>query len=300
MKRLPLPVLFTVCGLALATAAPATAQDRPVAPPTPAPATPGETGATKVDKLAEWPTLKHSDVERVVSAVTQLKKPEAAAQELGKRTLLEIGAAAAPMLFGQVTDQAQNHNDRICAVLDELLGPSHAALLAREVKKPKVNLRRYLMLRLCRFTDAELLPVLAAGAKDKDPETAFYAALGTLALGQREGVAPVLAHAREHWKDTLPLLSELLPKVRSRETGTWVAEAIAKASVGEQIAGLRLLRWLGTKDHHLILRTYLQSGDHAILKETVNALRVIHGEAAIDNLDVFRTIEMAKEWRAKV
>jgi hypothetical protein len=300
-KFLSVSLLVGACLLAAGRATAANARPLPQNPPAqPAAGTQPATAPQKAEKLAEWPALKSGDVERVVNAVAQLKKPETEAQEGGKRTLLEIGPAAAPMLFGQVTDQAQNANDRIYPVLDDLLGASHAALLARETKKPKVNLRRYLVLRLCRFGDAELLPVLAASQKDKDPETAFYAALGTLTLRQREGLAPVLTYAREHWKEVAPLLADQLPKVRSAEAGNWVAEAIAKAAVGEQITGLRLMRWLGTTDHHPILRTYLQSGDHSILKETVNALRVIHGEAAIDNLDVFRTIEMAKEWRTKV
>lgn len=204
-----------------------------------------------------------------------------------------------PLLFQQVSDQPNNVNPQLFAVFDQILKPHHAALMARESKKNKVELRRYLLARMCRFVDPELLPVLKSMQQDKDGETAFYGALGALACKQRDALPAVIAYCKTHWQETGPTVAEVLPAARSNEVGSWVFEAIAKASVPEQMTGLRLARYLAVKDHTIILRTYLQAPDHTVKREAVNAMRVLHGEQPIENLDVFKSIEMAKEWLKK-
>ena len=69
--------------------------------------------------------------------------------------------------------------------------------------------------------------------------------------------------------------------------------------VADQMAGLRLLRQLAVKDHVVVVRGYLGSPDHTVKREAVNTMRVLHGEAPIENLTVFQAIEMAKEWQKK-
>lgn len=254
----------------------------------------------KVVKLGEWPPLKDSDKDRVLAMVGQFRKSDPALHEAAHKQLLAIGEPAAALLCQQVTDHVDNVNDKLFAVLDTLLEPKHAALMVRETKKPKVELRRYLVQRLCRFTDPELLPVMVATAKDKDPQTAFYAALGALALKHKESLPAVLAYSKLQWKAVGPLVAEVLPNARSNEAGSWVFEAIAKAPVPDQMAGLRIARYLAVKDHLVILRTYLSAPDHTVKKEAVNVARVMHGDAPIENLDVFKSIEMAKEWLGKI
>lgn len=253
----------------------------------------------KVEKLAEWPVLKDADKDKVLPQVGQFRKQDPALHEAAKKQLQAIGDAAMPLLFQQVTDHPDNVNADLFAVFDAVLAPKHAALMARETKKPKVELRRYLVRRLVRFTDPDLLPVLLATTKDKDPETSFFASLGALALRQKDQLPTVLAYTKMNWKTVGPLCAEVLPTARSNEVGGWVFEAIAKAPVADQMAGLRLARYLAVKDHTTILRGYLQATDHTVKKEAVNAMRVLHGEAAIENLDAFRSIEMAKEWLGK-
>lgn len=289
MNRVP-----RIPGLVLAsllTAATAAAQAEP--PAAPAAATPKST------KLAEWPPLKDADKERVLAQAGQLRKADPALHEAAQKQLISIGEGAMPLLFGQVSDQPQNSNPQLFVVFDAVLQPQHAALMVRESKKPKVELRRYLVRRLCRFTDAELLPVLVATAKDKDPETAFLAALGALALKHRESLPAVLTYTKTNWKTVGPLVAEVLPAARCNEVGAWVFEAIAKAPAADQGAGLRLLRYLAVKDQTVVMRTYLSSPENAVKKEAVNTMRVLHGEPPIENLSVFQAIEMAKVWLGK-
>ena len=276
----------------LASIATATAQQEPQQ----APATPA---STKVEKLAAWPTLKDTDKERVLAMAGQFRKADPALHEVAHKQLLAIGDAAMPLLFQQVTDQVENQNPQLFALFDTMLEPKHAALMAQESKKQKVELRRYLLLRLCRFTDPAMLPVLQAAIKDKDPATSFYGSLGALALQQHEALPAVLAYTKANWKTCGPLVAQVLPAARSDQAGTWVFEAIAKASAPDQMAGLRLVRYLAVKDQTVILRTYLNSSENTVKKEAVNAMRALHGEAPIENLSVFQAIEMAKEWLTK-
>jgi hypothetical protein len=266
--------------------------------PTPAPAGTQEKAAS--EKLNEWPQLKSGDPERVMAQIGQLRKADPATQAAAKQQLLGIGVAATPMLFGQVTGQANNHNELVFGVLDDLLDERHSALMVRECKKPKPELRRYLILRLCRFRETALLPVLLATQKDPDALTSFYASLGALALKEKSALPAVIQYTKIQWAGVGPLVAEILPAARCQEAGTWVFEAIAKAPAADQMAGLRIARYLAIPEQGLLLRSYLQGNDRAVVKEAVNTARVLHGEAPIENLDVFKSIEMAKEWLRKL
>lgn len=282
-------VLLAVLLLAAGPTGLASAQAEPP-PKTPSPAS----------KLAEWPELAQPAKDRVLPLVGQFRKDDEALRAEAHRQLVALGAGAMPLLVQQVSDREPNVNGLLFAVFDEMLGPEHAALMAREARKPRVELRRYLVQRLCRFGDKELLPFFEATAKDKDDATAFYAALGLLAQRQPAAVPAVIAYSKTRWKDVGAIVAEVLPAARSLEAGTAVFEAIAKAPAADQMAGLRLLRHLAVKDHLLILRTYLKAPDHTVKKEAVNTARALHGEEPIENLTVFQAIKMAEEWLAKI
>jgi hypothetical protein len=185
-------------------------------------------------------------------------------------------------------------------VLDEIVTDRHAALVAREVKQPSVELRRYLVRRLCGFDDPELVPVFETAAKDKDEDVAIYAALGLLTQKKKAGLERVLQAAKQRWQEFGPLIADVLPRARSADCGDWVFAAIAQASAADQMAGLRLARYLMIKQQGVILRTYLQAPDHTVKREAINTARVLHGEQPIENLSVFQAIEMAKQWLDKL
>jgi hypothetical protein len=267
--------------------------------PTPAPA---PVPAAKVEKLADWPAPKAGERERVLALVEQFKKPAPELHTRAQGQLAELGDGATPLIMQHVSDRADAAalNQQLFAVLDGKLGPRHAALMAREAKKPKLELRRYLTLRMCKLVAPELAAHLTATRTDKDPQTAFYAALGALALKQQEALPDVLAYARRNWLEIAPLVAEVLPAARSPDCGKWVFEHIAKAPAADQMTGLRLARYLMVKDQSVILRSYLSASDNAVKREAVNAARVLHGETPLENLPVFQVIEMAELWKKKL
>jgi hypothetical protein len=290
-RRAPTPCLSRLA-LSLTLAVAGRAQEPP---PAPAP-------AAKVDKLAEWPAPKAGERERVLALVEQFKKPDTELHTRAQVQLGELGDSGTPLIMQHVSDRAEATalNQQLFAVLDGKLDRRHAALMAREAKKPKLELRRYLTLRMCKLADPELAPHLLATRTDKDPLTAFYAALGALALKQQEALPDVMAYARRNWIAIAPLVAEVLPAARSPDCGKWLFEHIAKAPAADQMTGLRLARHLMVKDQSVILRTYLGASDNAVKREAVNAARVLHGEPPLENLPVFQVIEMAELWKQKL
>lgn len=251
-------------------------------------------------KLEAWPTLKEADREKVLPLLDLVRKVDSPQHDSAHKQLVAMGDAAVPLILQQIHDRNDNSNAPYLALLDQALGKQHAALMAREVKKPKVELRRYLMQRLCRFGDTSLKAVFESGRKEKDEQTAFFATLGLLGLKQRDALEPVLAYTRSHWSEVAPIVAEALAGARAQDCGNWVFELIAKAQPADQMAGLRLLRHLMVKEQAVILRTYLESPDHTVKREAVNTARVLHGEAPIETLSVFQAIEQAKQWLKKL
>lgn len=275
-------------GAALATATPCNGQDpTPPVPPEPR-------------KLDEWPPLPPGDKDRVSGLLGQFRKADPALHAQAHEALVRIGDCAGPLLLTYLTDLPENSNDAVAAVLDQVLDRRHGALLAREAKKPRLALRRYAVRRLCGFVDPDLAPVLQTAAKDKDPDVAFHANLGLLALQDRAGLKPILQRARKEWNEMRAACAAVLPAARSPEVARWVLQEMQQGGPLEVVAGLRLLRSLAPRELASSIRGYLDAEDHGVKKEAVNALRALHGEEPLENLSVFQAIEMAKEWKARI
>ncbi len=270
----------------------------PAEQPAPQPGTPPAVAQAPA-KLDKWPALKSTDADRANAMLAQFRK-DPSLHAGAADGLVAIGDAVAPLLFQKVTNLADNTNAQVFGVLDRILGPQHAALLARMAKHKVTEVRRYVLYRLCRFRDADMLPVLQAAAKDNDSEVAFQAALGLVALGRREGLDALVARSRSDWNGMKKDTEEVLPLARGAEPGSWLIELMAKASPVDRAAGLRLMRYLGAKDQSGSLKAYLDNEDRTVVKETVNALRCMNGEQALENLSVFDGINMAKAWKAKL
>jgi|688.fasta_scaffold157480_2 hypothetical protein len=281
--------------LALLLAVIAAAAPRAQTPqPTPAPP------AADAAKLAEWPALKDADKAKALALIEQFRKPETKLHEPAHKALVALGAGAAPLLMQQCVDRVDGVNGRLFAVLDEMLGRPHAALMARESKKPRTELRRYLVRRLCRMGDKDLTAYFESMAADADPETAFCARLGAYAQGKTAGLPQILERCTTDWPTMGPIVADAFTPARSRELALPVFETIAAKGAVEQMAGLRLLRYLMVKEQGVLLHRYLDASEHTVRREAINAARCLHGEAPIENLSVFQSIELAKQWRGKV
>src|SRR5688572_28771801 len=130
------------CLFVLALLAATTPAQTPAPLPAPAPQA----------QVTEWPPLKDTEKDKVLALAGQFKK-DAKLHEDAKKQLIALGEGGLPLLLQQVSDRPENTNTPLFEVFDVLIGPQHATLIGREVGKPRVELRRYLVLRLCRFRD---------------------------------------------------------------------------------------------------------------------------------------------------
>lgn len=251
-------------------------------------------------KLAKWPALKKAASDRARATAKQFKKPQEKLHTEANRKLIAIGAGVAPVIIPLVSDRAQNTNEHLFAVLDAVVNKSHASLLAREARRPSVEWRRYLMRKLAGFHDADMAAVFKPALKDKDPDIAIYAALGLLSLGKHDGLDIVLLAAKQRWNEFGDITSKVLPAARSGACSLPIFEKIASARATDQMAGLRLLRYLMVKDQGTLLRTYLQSSDFTVKKEAINTARVLNGEKPLKKLSSFQAIDQAKKWLLKI
>ena len=254
-------------------------------------------GATK---HTEWPTLKKAVIGRVRALTKQYRKPKVELHEAATAKLIKIGAGAAPVLIPLINDRSESVNEHLFAVLDANIDKSHAALLAREASRPSVEWRRYLTKKLAGFHDKDLLPVLKSALKDKDLDIQFYAGLGLLALGKQDGLDTVMLAAKQRWAKFGTITAQVLPAGRSAQCSLKVFEKIAAARPTDQMAGLRLLRYLMVKEQGMLLRRYLESADFTVKREAINTARVVHGEKPLKKLSSFQAIDLAKKWLQKL
>lgn len=256
--------------------------------------------AERSPKLTEWPDLKKTGRDRARAVTKQLRSKKEPVRAAAVAKLVAMGAGVAPVLIPLVNDRPQNANEQLFEVLDQVTDARHAALLGRESQRNSVAWRRYLTRRLAGLRDAELLPLLKKQLKDKDEEIAFYAALGALALGDDAGLDVVLKAARQRWSEQRALIAATLTPARSTEVSLKVWGRIGSARSTDQMAGLRLLRYLATGDQKMMLRSYLGSSDFAVKRAAINTARVLHGEAPIEKLSSFQAINLAKQWLQKL
>ncbi len=253
----------------------------------------------KTGKLSEWPALDAATREKVPVRLGQLKKDKEELRAPARQALITIGAAATPLLLQALTDRTSPINDELFSVFDATLTKDHAALLARESKKSKLELRRYTMRRLCAFVDPDMKPVLAAAAKDADEEVAFSAQLGLAALRDTAALLQIVERCRSEWEERRPTIAAVLPAARCEACGRAVAEQIGTATPPVKAAALRVMRYVATKEQAGLVKLHLGNEDHNVKKEAVNAMRVLYGMEPIENLDAFQAINMAKEWESK-
>lgn len=257
-------------------------------------------GGKQSTKLAKWPALKKAASDRARATAKQFKKPQEQLHADANRKLIAIGAGVAPVIIPLVSDRAENTNEQLFAVLDAVVDKRHASLLAREANRPSVEWRRYLLRKLTGFHDADMTAVFKPALKGKDPDIPIYAGLGLLSLGNHDGLDIVLLAAKQRWAEFAEITSKVLPAGRSSACALPIFEKIASARPTDQMAGLRLLRYLMVKDQGMMLRTYLKSSDFAVKKEAINTARVINGEKPVDKLSSFQAIEQAQKWLLKI
>jgi hypothetical protein len=247
-----------------------------------------------------WPTLPRAQAERATQLFANLMANNAELRAAAEEELAAMGAGAAPLLMARLSDHATNINPALLRVLERVTEPVHAPLLAREAASRKVALRRFALQRLAVFHSADLAPVFRAAVRDGDPHVVFAAQLGLAGLGDFEFMEAIFERCMKDWSAAAPLVAPALAGARGEPGTRWVLERIATGGVRAQIAGLRLLRALGVRQAAARIAAFLDSEEHNVKKEAINALRaIVDGAPPLEELSVFDAIELAREWKKR-
>jgi hypothetical protein len=269
--------------------APLPAQDKPAVP---APAA-----------KPSWPKLDALKTDRVAQLVANFKMDN---QELHTKSfgeLVELGAGAAPILIGRVSDTpgADKVNAWLIRALAQITAIEHAPLLVPDASSKVLARRRWAVGRLVDLGAPGLVDLFKKALADKDEEVAFRAAVGLVASGDPAGLDKTLARAKSDWKGCREFLEANLPRGRGIEVSNWLAAKSDAGEFAEKVAALRLFRSCGDRAHARKISSLLDSSDNGVKKEAINALRVVVlGEKPLDDLSVFQVIDMAKEIKAKL
>lgn len=261
--------------------------------------------AQEIELLKSWPEIDPQSRRRVGTLIKRLAEPgvserEAAASEKAEAALTEYGDEAGPALLGALSDRRPGRSEALARVLDRALTPRHAALLARFADRRRVAQRRYALRTLARFQDQRMAPVLAAHLEDKDPDSAFFAALGLCGVGRFEGLPTVFERCHREWHLWRPLVEECLQDARSVAGSEAALALMSPEDSLSRVTGLRLLRSLATPESKRDLQTFLAAEQHAVIKAAINTLRVVvDGDEPIPDLTVFDAVTLAEEWRKR-
>lgn len=297
MTRSPFPALL----VALCALGPALASQDTKTPVTKA--SDAQSPDAKPAAKPAWPKLDQVKSDRAVQLVANFKveNPELHTKSLTE--LAELGAGAAPLLIARLTDTPGHDkaNVLIAKALTQLTAAEHAPLLAPDATSKVLARRRWVVGRLVDLGAPGMVEVFKKAAADKDEEVAFRGAVGLVASGDASGLDKVLARAKADWKGCREFLEANLPRGRGGDVSSKLADRCSQGEFADKVAALRLFRSAGDRPQARKIAEALDSSDHGIKKEAINALRVVVlGEKPLDDLSVFQAIEMAKEIKAKL
>jgi hypothetical protein len=301
---------LALCALAAAAAG----QDPAPAPPAPPPEGPAPAARPKAEeivRLEAWPEIPKDQKKQVEVDIERLRK--AHTEEMGvqaRAALIADGAGIVPELLpklGKEKDPAAVA--RIEEVLTAVTGAQHTRLLAASFADKSQPLRTFALLRVAEFPDAgtraEAEAALARAAAVQDPGKEdqaehLAAALAATASGSLLGLDHLAERAETGFGAHGKRMRTALEAVRGPEATQQLAPRL-KGERAQKIAALNLLAGCGDPSAKALVKPHLDDSDNSVRIAAINALRgIVDGDPPLDQLPVFKAIELAKEWKARV
>lgn len=216
-----------------------------------------------------------------------------------------LGAGFADRAIRSLKD-SENHNvnEQLVLVLDAVIKPAHAPLIALHQKHRATFGRRYVLKTLAKFGRKDSVNTFETARKDKDIEVAYYAALGLVKTTRSTAALDAIYdRCLEEWGDLAEELGRYLENSRSEDFLPWLGKKLKSKDSHECVTALRMMRFLAPTEAKSMVRRFLDS-EHAILKkEAINTLRVIvdHKPALpLKKITVFMVIKLARDWKKRI
>lgn len=261
---------------------------------------PADKPPSETQEKPTWPKLKQLEADRVAQLLANFRLDNEALHTKSVNELIELGPGAAPLLIARLSDAKSSLNPWLTRALDGMTTAEHAPLLAAETIHKTLARRLWSVSRLVNLGANEPAAYKKA-LTDTDDEVAYRAAVGLASLGDASGMERVFDRAVRDWKTCRAWLEPALERGRGEALSNFLTTKLAGKEFDEKVTALRLFRSAGAKEHARKVAVELDSSDHMVKKEAINALRVVVlDQKPIDDLSVFQSIEMAKEIKSKL
>ncbi len=269
-----------------------------------------ETGERPIERLKAWPKLASKS--KTSKEVQRLRK--ASTEAMGAEALValrSIGAAATPLLIQALgKERDEKASARLITVMDEITTAAHTRLLAQSFSDKSEQVRSWALRRCSALPDpgnraaAEKALATCTDPDRRKPASAqetYLAALCATATGSLQGMSQIEGKASKSWKTCGRELRRALEQVRGPQATALLLPRLAKAPRAEAVTLMRLLAGCGDRSAGAPLRPFLDNSDNSLRVAAINALRgVVDGQDPLEKLPVFRAIELAKEWKARL
>ena len=273
-------------------------------------ALPAATAPLQEQKPATWPELSGREKKQVELEIQKLRKARTEEMaESAQDALLEVSPGAVPLLLKAFAkEQDAVALARLDAAMRHLTGAEHTRALAADFDHKEPRVRTWCLRRAAAFPDGDLRePALAAlaavrkaGERAADDER-YAAALCATSTGSTEGfdlLRPVVA---EDWAERGAELRAALEAARGPEAGALLVAELASPERERRLVALRMLSGAGDESTVQAIARALDDDDNQLRVAAINALRgIVDGDGPLENLPVFRAIELARTWKQRV
>ncbi|MEZ5988583.1 MAG: hypothetical protein R3F30_05580 [Planctomycetota bacterium] len=288
-----IPVLLLCTLPALAARAPAQDGGEPESRPATRPA---------VEEPADWPKLQYAKKEAALGYIAKLASAKQDVADKARDALAAYGPGVCPVLLAAYHERAKPGTlEALRGLLDELATKEWGPVLEREHNDKNVLLTRYIVARLDGFHDARYADYFRKVAALGDEEASLTASYALAAIGDAAALDFLIERARKDWNGEKARILAALPALKSDEVTDRLCGFLEARTTAEKLVGLRLLNAAGTKKATSKVAGFLNDESNILRVEAVNALRgIVDGKAPYDQLPVFKSIEVVKEWKRRL
>jgi len=250
----------------------------------------------------KWPRLDETESARARVLLEQLTGDDEDAASAAGDELAALGAGIAPLTIVKLRGVPSTRQaETVSRLLDDVVTAEYAPLVEEHARDREATVRRWSIGWIARHPDESNRKTLERATSDKDETTAFRSSAGLVALGSLDALGKVFDVCSEDWVSHAEFVGAVLPPARGAAAADQVLARMTPDDVRAQVTGLRLLRSLAPKEYATKISPYLDTEQHAIKKEAVNALRaVVDGDPPLEDLSVFQVIDQARKWKERV
>jgi HEAT repeat protein len=256
-----------------------------------------------------WPKLSSAESAELGQAIDTLKRtptPEGVDQMVEK--IVGFGKGAIPYLLESISRQKPVPEDeltedaiRLGKALEAVVGAEDAPRLALECASRSPLVRRFALRKVGQYGVMDALPAVKKALADPDDDARFEAALTTASLGTIDGLDVLRRTARDQWPRYGKRVRAAVERHRSPEATQKLLPGLKAKEWQDVCSSLRLLAGWGTKDCATDVKPLLDTTDHRIKEDAINALRgIVENQPALEKLSAFDLAEQANAWKKKV